>query len=164
MLSRPKNTQRLVPHCPLPQRAPLPCHHTSFSRSLPFFYTSFSIPSIQLPHYPSHFTRSRPTTRQLNMIILVHCGLAIRGGLRNYSTGCYIVPRTFENRSPIVLSLDEIPHRIKQVTLWRGLPGSQCLLFPLELEVHPSQPPRTQRAWLKDNNHATTTNKDGTTI
>ena len=49
-------------------------------------------------------------------MILVQYGLAIRGGLRNYSTGCYLVPRTFEDRSPIVLSLEEIPHHIKQVT------------------------------------------------
>ena len=140
------------------------CHRASFSRSLPFFFASFSIPSTQLPYFPSHFTRSQATTRQSNTIILVHYGLAIRGGLRNYCAGCYLVPRTFEDRSPIVLSLDEIPHRIKQVTLRRSLPGSQCLLFPLELEAHLSQPPRTQRARLKDDVHATVTDKDGTTI
>ena len=128
------------------------------------FTLLFSVPSPQLPHLLSYFTRSRPTTRQLNTIILVQCGLAIRGGLRNYSTGCYLVPRTFEDRSPIILFLEEIPHRIKQVTLRRSLPGSQCLLFLLELEVHPSQPPRTQRAWLKDDDNAVTTDRDDTTI
>ena len=134
-------------------------------------FTIFTFPfhflfllSIQLPHYPSHFTRSRPTIRQSNTMILVCGGLAIRDGLRNYSTGCYIVPGTFEDRSPIVLFLNEIPRRIEQVTLRRSLPGSQYLLFPLELEVHPSQPPQTQRARLKDDVHATTTDRDGTTI
>ena len=137
----------------------------------PLFFTIFifpfhflSLPSTQLPHLLSHFTRSRATTRQLNTMILVQYGLAIRGGLRNYSTGCYIVPRTFKDRSPIVFSLDQIPHRIKQVTLRRSLPGSQCLLFPLELEVHPSQLPRTQRARLEDDVHATVTDRDGITI
>ena len=140
------------------------CHRASFSRSLHFLFTSFSTPSTQLPYLPSLPTHSRTTTRQDKTMILVQCGLAIRGGLRNYSTGCYIVPSTFEDRPPIVLSFDEIPHRIKQVTLRRSLPGSQCLLFPLELEVHLSQPPRTQRARLEDDDHATMTDKDGTTI
>ena len=140
------------------------CHRASFSRSLLFFFTSFFLPSTQLPYLPSCFTRSRAMTRQSNTIILVHCGLAICGGLRNYSTRCYIVPRTFKDWSLIVLSFNEIPHCIKQVTLRRSLPGSQCLLFPLELEVHPSQPPRTQRAQLKDDVHATMTNRDDTTI
>ena len=31
------------------------CHRASVSQSLFFFYTSFSLPSIQLSHYPSHF-------------------------------------------------------------------------------------------------------------
>ena len=48
------------------------CHRASFSRSLLFFFTSLFLPSIQLPHYPSRFTHSRPTTRQSNTIILVH--------------------------------------------------------------------------------------------
>ena len=99
------------------------------------FFTSFSLPSTQLPHLLSHFTRSRPTTRQQNTIILVQWP-AIRGGLQSNSSQFYIVPGTFEDWSPIVLSLNEIPHRIKQVTLRRSLPGSQCLLFLLELEVH----------------------------
>ena len=34
------------------------CHRASFSRSLLFFFTSFSLPSTQLPHPRSHFTRS----------------------------------------------------------------------------------------------------------
>ena len=140
------------------------CHRASFSQSLLFFFTSFSIPSIQLPHSLSCFTRSRPMTRQSNTIVLVQCGLAIHGGLKNYSTGCYIVPGTFKDWSSIVLSLDEIPHRIKQVTLRRSLSGSQCLFFPLELKAHLSQPPRTQRARLKDDVHATMTDRDGTTI
>ena len=36
-----------------------------------FFFTSFSIPSTQLSYLLSHFTCSRPTTRQSNTIILV---------------------------------------------------------------------------------------------
>ena len=135
------------------------------------FFTIFTSPFHFLfpPLYPtSSPSFSSPTLmtndKTIKYDILVHCGLAIRGGLRNNSTGCYIVPRTFENRSPIVCFLDEIPHRIKQVTLRRSLPGSQCLFFPLELEVHLSQPPRTQRARLKDDVHATTTDMDGTTI
>ena len=132
------------------------------------FFTIFTLPlsnpSIQLPHYPSYFTCSRPMTRQSNTIILVQYGLAISGGLQSNTSRFYVVPSTFKDRPPIVLSLDEIPHRIKQVSLGRSLPRSQCLLFPLELEVHPSQPPRTQQAQLKDNNHAATTDRNDTMI
>ena len=111
------------------------CHCASFSQSLLSFFTSVSLPSTQLPYLLSHFTRSQPMTRQLNTIILVQYGLAIRGGLQGNLSRLYVVPRTVKDRSSIVLSLNEIPHRIKQVTLGRSLPGSQCL-FPLELEVH----------------------------
>ena len=34
------------------------CHHASFSQSLSFFFTSFVLPSTQLPHLLSHFTCS----------------------------------------------------------------------------------------------------------
>ena len=139
------------------------CHCASFSRSLSFFYISFSIPSTQLPHFLSHFTHSRPTTRQSNTIILVQRP-ELQGGLRNNTSRCYLIPSTFKDWSPIILSLDEIPHRIKQVTLRRSLPGSQYLLFPLELKVHPSQLPRTQQARLKDDDHEAMTDRDGTEI
>ena len=88
------------------------CHCASFSRSLSFFYISFSIPSTQLPHFLSHFTRSRPMTRQSSTMILVQWP-ALQGGLRNYSTRCYLVPSTFKDRSPIILSLNEIPHCVR---------------------------------------------------
>ena len=156
------------PQCEETARRSIPLRRILSSRILftifIFLFHLFSLPSIQLPYLLSCFTRSRPTTRQSNMIILVHYGLAIRGGLRNYPAGCYIVPSTFKDQPPIILLLNEIPHRIKQVTLRGSLPGSQHLFFPLELEVHPCQPPRTQRARLEDDVHATTTDKDDTTI
>ena len=96
------------------------CHRASFSRSLPFLFHFHFLPSIQLPHYLSHFTRSRPMTRQSNTLILVQYGLAICGGLQSNTSRFYVVPRTFKDRSPIVLSLNELPHRIKQVTLRRS--------------------------------------------
>ena len=58
-----------VPDPPIPG---LCCHRASFSRSLLSLFTFFSAPSIQLPHYLSCVTRSRPTTRHSNAIILVH--------------------------------------------------------------------------------------------
>ena len=73
-------------------------------------------------------------------------------------------PKNIQRSAPHRPLLNEVPHRIQQVTLRRSLPGSQCLLFPLELEVHPSQPPQTQRARLKDDDHVATTNRDGITI
>ena len=131
-------------------------------------YLSFSLPfPPPLPNFLTFFPISHAhNQRQDNQTRWYWYinGLAIRGGLRNYSTRCYLVPRTFEDQSPIVLSLNKAPHCIKQVTLGRSLPRSQCLLFPLELEVHPSQPLWTQWARLKDDDHATTTDKDGITI
>ena len=135
-----------------------------FFTILTLLFTSFFLPSTQLPYLLSHFTHSQSTTRQRNMIILVQEWPAIHNGLQSKSSQFYIVPRTFEDWSPIILSVDEIPHHIKQVTLGRSLPGSQCLLFSLELEVHPSQPPRTQQAQLKDNDHVTRTDRDDTKI
>ena len=140
------------------------CHRASFSRSPPFFFTSFFLPSTQLPYLLSHFMHSQSMTRQSNMIILVQYGLAIHGRLRNNTSRCYLVPSTFEDRSPVILSLNQVPHHIKQVTLRRSLPGSQCLLFLLELKAHLSQPPQTQQARLKNDDHGSTTDRDDTTI
>ena len=41
------------------------CHRASFSRSLSFFFTSFSTPSTQLPHLHSPFTRSRTNNKTI---------------------------------------------------------------------------------------------------
>ena len=131
-------------------------------------YLSFSLPfPSPLPNFLTFIPISHTHDQQQdneNTMILVQYGLAIRGGLQGYASRLDILPGTFEDQSPIVLSLDEIPHRIKQVTLGRSLPRSQCLLFPLELEVHPSQMPRTQRAQLKNDDHEATTDRDGTEI
>ena len=61
-----------IPRGRVEERSIGECHRASFSQSLSFLFTSFSLPSTQLPYLLSHFTRSRATTRQLNAIILVH--------------------------------------------------------------------------------------------
>ena len=126
------------------------CHCASFCDLLLSFFTSFSSPLPNFLTLISHFTCSRTTTRQQNMMVLVQ---------RPSNTRWPIV--LCHNETSVLTLRDQLPHYLQQATLLRCLPGSQYLLFPPELDSHLSQLPQSQRARLRDDDHEAKTNRDG---